>query len=361
MKSQTIMKFSASKDALLEGLASVPNVVATQTTLPILSNVLIDASEGLLRLTTTDLDLRVCRSVQAPVEQGGAVTLPARHLLSIVRALPEGDVSFEANGHNVASIRSGAVQYKLLGLAAEDFPPLSTPDESNMFTLPARAFKEALQRTCYAASDDDSRYALKGVFFSFKANKLTLVATDGRRLALAVIEVEFPVSAETEFIVPSKTVNELLKVLGDEGELTLHIADGQIAVELEGVLLVSKLIAASFPNYQQLDRETFLAAVRRASLLSDTKSRSVKLVFSPGNVEIVAVTPDVGEARESVALKYTGDKRAIAFNPDYLAAPLKYLSPDNVSLDLLEDTSPGVIRADGTFLYVLMPLRVDKE
>jgi DNA polymerase III subunit beta len=366
------MKFSASKDALLEGLASVPNVVATQTTLPILSNVLIDASDGLLRLTTTDLDLRVCRSVEAPVEQGGAVTLPARHLLSIVRALPEGDVSFEANGHNVASIRSGAVQYKLLGLAAEDFPPLSTPDESNMFTLPARAFKEALQRTCYAASDDDSRYALKGVFFSFKANKLTLVATDGRRLALAVIEVEFPVSAETEFIVPSKTVNELLKVLGDEGELKLRIADGQIAVELEGVLLVSKLIAASFPNYQQviprqtgssvqLDREAFLAAVRRAALLSDTKSRSVKLVFSPGNVEIVAVTPDVGEARESVALKYTGDRRAIAFNPDYLAAPLKYLSPDNVSLDLLEDTSPGVIRADGTFLYVLMPLRVDKE
>jgi DNA polymerase III subunit beta len=366
------MKFTVKKDALLEGLASVPNVVSSQTTLAILSNVLIEASNGLLRLTTTDLDLRVCRSVQAPVEQSGEITLPARHLLSIVHALPEGDLSFEANGQNVATIRSGTVQYKLLGLAAEDFPPLSPPGESNVFTLPAKAFKEALQRTCYAASEDDSRCALKGAFFSFKANKLRVVATDGRRLALAEFEVEFPVSSETEFIVPTKALNEIMRLLEADGELTLHVCESQIAVELEGVLLVSKLIAASFPNYQQviptqpgsrveLDRETFLAAVRRASLLADAKSRSIKLVFSPGNVEIVAVTPDVGEARESVTLKYQGGKRTVAFNPDYLVAPLKSLSPDDVSLDLMEDTSPGVIRADGTFLYVLMPLRVENE
>jgi DNA polymerase-3 subunit beta len=166
--------------------------------------------------------------------------------------LPEGDVLFEANGHNVGIIRSGTVQFKLLGLASADFPPLERPDGSNAFVLPAKAFKEALRRTCYAASDDDSRYALKGVFFSFKANKFRLVATDGRRLALAEIEVEFPVSCETEFIVPSKAVNELVKMLGEEGELALYVGEGQIAVELEGVLLVSKLIAASFPNYQQV-------------------------------------------------------------------------------------------------------------
>jgi DNA polymerase-3 subunit beta len=366
------MKFTVSKDALLKGLASVPNVVSSQTTLPILSNVLIDASDGLLRLTTTDLDLRVCQNVEAPVAKSGAITLPARRLLSIVRELPEGDVSFDANGNNVASIRSGAVQYKLFGLAAEAFPAIARPDEAKIFTLAEKDLKEALQRTFYAASDDDTRYALKGVFFAFKANKLTLVATDGRRLALATIEVEFPVSYETEVIVPTKAVNELMRLLGDDGELKLHIADGQIAVELEGVLLVSKLIAASFPNYRQvipaqasssvqLDRETFLAAVRRASLLADAKSRSVKLVFSQGNVDIVAVTPDVGEARESVALKYEGANRTVAFNPDYLVAPLKSLSPDDVSLDLTEDTSPGVIRTDHTFLYVLMPLRVDRE
>jgi DNA polymerase-3 subunit beta len=196
------------------------------------------------------------------------------------------------------------------------------------------ASERALQRTCYAASDDDSRYALKGVFFSFKPSKLRFVATDERRLALAEIDAEFPVSSEAEFIVPTKAVNELMRMLGEEGELKLYVGEGQIAVELEGVLLVSKLIAASFPNYQQviptqpgsrvqLDRETFLAAVRRASLLADSKSRSIKLVFSPGNVEIVAITPDVGEARESVALKYQGDKRTVAFNPDYLVAPLK--------------------------------------
>jgi DNA polymerase-3 subunit beta len=231
---------------------------------------------------------------------------------------------------------------------------------------------EALQRTFYAASDDDSRFALKGVLFSFKANKLTVVATDGRRLAMAIIEVEFPVSYETEFIVPIKAVNELMRLLGDDGELKLYIAEGQNAVDLEGVMLVSKLIAASFPNYHQviptqasssiqLKRETFQAAVLRASLLANAKSRSVKLMFSRVNVDIVAVTPDVGEARESVTLKYEGAKRTVAFNPDYLVAPLKSLSPDDVLLDLTEDTSPGVIRTNNTFLYVLMPLRVDRD
>ena len=363
------MKFSITKDALLEGLSSVQNVVPSLTTLPILSNVLIEGGDGVLRLTTTDLDLGVRRSVEASVERSGAITLPARRLLSIVRELPEGMVSFEANGNNVAFIQSAAVHYKLLGLAAADFPPLAGYDGASDFRVPQKDLRDALKRTCYAASDDQTRFVLNGLLFSFKAGKLTLVATDGKRLALADLEVEFPVSCERDVIVPSKAVEGLVRMLDEEGEVKICLSEDQIVFEATAWILISKLIEGTFPQYQQVipsrpetsiavPREAFMLAVRRAALLADAKSRSVKLVFSNGTVEIIAVTPDVGEAKESCAVAYDGPAISVAFNPDFLVAPLKNLPADDVSLDLTEETSPGVIRTEDSFLYVLMPLRL---
>lgn len=363
------MKFSTTKDALLEGLASVQNVVSSQTTLPILSNVLIQGGEGTLRFTTTDLDLGVCRSVEAVVERAGAITLPARRLLSIAKELPQGAASFEANGNNVASIQSGAVHFKLLGLDAADFPPVARHDEANNFRIAQKGLKEALQRTCYAASDDQARFVLCGLLFSFKGSQLTLVATDGRRLALADLEVEFPVSCERDVIVPSKAVTELVRMLDEEGDVKIYLSEDHIAFEMTDCILISKLIEGAFPNYRQVipsraetsiavPRVTFMLAIRRAALLAEAKSRSVKLVSSKGNVEIIAVTPDVGEAKESCAIAYDGPEFSVAFNSDFLVAPLKTLASDDVSLDLAEATSPGVIRTDGSFLYVLMPVLV---
>jgi DNA polymerase-3 subunit beta len=230
--------------------------------------------------------------------------------------------------------------------------------------------KDGLKKTSYAISTDETRYVLNGTLFSFKDNKLTLVATDGRRLALVDLELEFPRSQEIDIIVPTKAVMELQRLVKDEGDVKVSIGENQIAFEINQTLLVSKLIEGNYPNYRQvipseakervtLERETLLNAVRRVALLASEKSNSVKLSFSKGNIDIVATTPDVGEARESLAVMYKGREFSIAFNPEFLMAPLRNLSTDEVYLDLIDEMSPGVIKIAGPFLYVLMPMRLN--
>jgi DNA polymerase-3 subunit beta len=198
---------------------------------------------------------------------------------------------------------------------------------------------------------------------------LTLVATDGRRLALVDLDLEFPKSQEVDLIVPTKAVIELQRLLHEEGDMKVSVGDNQIAFELNESFLVSKLIEGNYPNYRQvipseakervtLERETFLNAARRVSLLASEKSNSVKLIFTKGNIDIVANTPDVGEAKESLPVMYKGKEFSIAFNPEFLMAPLRNLSEDEIYLDLIDEMSPGVIKISGPFLYVLMPMRL---
>ena len=363
------MKFSVSKDKLLEGLRTVQNVVSTRTTLPILSNVLLQAEGGELRLTTTDLDVGVRGRVEAEVERPGTTTLPARRLASIVNALPADDISIEIDSKNVASIRSGPSFFKILGLPEEEFPPFPKFEGARVFAIKQKDLRDGLKKTAYAISNDETRYVLNGIFCSFKDNKLTIVATDGRRLALAEIELEFPHSQEVDFIIPAKAVTELQRLLGDEGEMKLSVNENQVAFDLNGTLLVSKLIEGNYPNYRQvipaetkeritLEREVFLNTVHRVALLASDKSNSVKLVFTKNNIDVQANTPEVGESRESLPVQYKGKEFSIAFNPEFLMAPLRNLPNDEVFLDLTDEMSPGMIKIPEPFLYVLMPMRV---
>jgi len=363
------MKFSATKEKLLEGLQQVQNVVSTRTTLPILSNVLLQAKEGAVHLTTTDLDVGVRGSFEANVDKVGATTLPARRLFTIIRELPSSEIAIEVDGKNAASIRSGQSFFKILGLPEEEFPPLPKFENAKVVTMRQKDLHDGLRKTAYAISTDETRYVLNGVLFSFKENRLTLVATDGRRLAMLDIELEFPRSHEAEIIVPTKAVTELQRLLKDDGEVKISVGSGQIAFDLNNTLLVSKLIEGNYPNYKQvipseakervtLERETFLNSLRRVSLLASDKSNSIKLNFSKNNIEITANTPEVGEARESLPVAYKGRDFAIAFNPEFLMAPLRNLTEDEVFFDLIDEMSPGVLKIQTPFLYVLMPMRV---
>jgi DNA polymerase-3 subunit beta len=363
------MKFSATKEKLLEGLQQVQNVVSTRTTLPILSNVLLQAKGSEVHLTTTDLDVGVRGAFEASVEKDGATTLPARRLFTIIRELPSSEVSIEVDAKNAASIRSGQSFFKILGLPEEEFPPLPKFENAKSVTIPQKTLRDGLKKTSYAISTDETRYVLNGLLFSFKENKLTLVATDGRRLAMVDIELEFPRSHETDIIVPTKAVTELGRLLTDDGEVKVSVGSGQIAFELNNTLLVSKLIEGNYPNYKQviptetkervtLERETFLNSLRRVSLLASDKSNSIKLNFSKNNIEITANTPEVGEAKEALPVAYKGRDFSIAFNPEFLMAPLRALAEDEVFLDLIDEMSPGVLKISTPFLYVLMPMRI---
>jgi len=363
------MKFRISKEAFLDGLQKVQHVVSSRTTLPILSNVLLVAKDGRIQFTTTDLDVGITGSVEAQIEKEGATTLPAKRLVSIVRELPSSEIEVSVDAKNHASIRSGPSFFKIIGLGEAEFPPLPNFSGSKEFKIPQVVLRDGLKKTAYAISNDETRYVLNGIFTSFRDGKMTLVATDGRRLAMVDADLEFPASHETDVIIPTKAVQELQRLLGEAGDVIVKLSDSQISFTIGDSLLCSKLIEGNYPNYRQvipgdsnervvIGREALLETVRRVSLLSSEKSNSVKLVFSENRIEVTANSPDVGEAQESMDVIYQGPPMQIAFNPEFLQAPLRNLDSDDVYLDLIDEMSPGVLRIEGTFLYVLMPMRV---
>lgn len=363
------MKFRIAKEAFLDGLQQVQHVVSSRTTLPILSNVLIEAGESGLRLTTTDLDVGVSGIAMAEVSKPGATTLPVKRLVNIIRELPSAEIEVSVDAKNVASIKSGPSFFKIIGLPDGEFPPLAGFDDAKEYKIPQAIFRNGLKKTSYAISTDETRYVLNGIFTSFNDGKLTLVATDGRRLAMVDHELEFPSSHEVDFIVPTKAVQELQRHLGTEGDMILKLSDNQVCFEVGSSIIVSKLIEGNYPNYRQvipgdskerltLSREQLLETTRRVSLLSSEKSNSVKLTFGHNQVDIMANSPDIGEANETIEVKYEGKEFSIAFNPEFLMAPLKNLEEDEVHLDLIDEMSPGVLRTEDAFLYVLMPMRV---
>jgi DNA polymerase III subunit beta len=368
------MNLTISKEQIINGLQSVQNVVSTRTTLPILSNVLLRAEGEKLELTATDLDVTVSCAVEAKVKRPGASTVPVKRLFGIVRELNNSEIDLEVDDKNVCSIRSGPSFYKINGLSSDEFPPLPKFKEDKKVTLPQETVRSMMRKTSFAISTDESRYVLNGIFISFKEHKMTMVATDGRRLALVDEEADVSEKSQGEFIVPAKTVNELNRLLQEKGEVEIRYAENQASFTLKDekgspVLIITKLIEGNYPNYRQvipaetkervpLVREEFLHALRRAEIMTSEKSNSVKLSFGKNKLEITANSPEVGEAKESLAVNYKGPDMAIAFNPKYMIDPLNALPNDEVFLELIDELSPGVLKINGPFLYVVMPMRL---
>lgn len=368
------MNLSISKEQLIQGLQSVQNIVSSRTTLPILSNVLLRAEDNKLRLTATDLDVTISCAVDATVKKKGASTIPVKRFFGVVRELASPQIELEVDEKNVCSIRAGASFYKINGLSADEFPPIPEFKEERKIILQQEKVKAMLRKTCFAISSDESRYVLNGIFVSLKDHKMTMVATDGRRLALADEEVDIPEGSQGELIIPTKTVNEMNRLLGEKGQVELKLSENQVAQTLSdekgfSILMISKLVEGNYPNYRQvipsetkeriaLPREEFLAALKRAQIMTSDKANSVKVAVSRNNLSITANAPEVGEGLESMAINYNGKDMAIAFNPAYLIEPLNALTEDEVFLELIDELSPGVLKINGPFLYVVMPMRL---
>jgi DNA polymerase-3 subunit beta len=368
------MNLTISKEQIINGLQAVQNVVSARTTLPILSNVLLRAEGERLEFTATDLDVTIVCGVEAKVKKPGSSTVPVKKLFGIVRELTNLDIDVEVDDKNMCVVRSGASFYKINGLGADEFPPLPKFKEDKKVVLPQETLKSMMKKTSFAISTDESRYVLNGIFLSLKDHKLTMVATDGRRLALVDEEMDISEKSQGEFILPAKAVNELNRLLQDKGEVEIRYAENQASFTLKdekgaSILIITKLIEGNYPNYRQvipaetkerltLVREEFLHALRRAEIMTSEKSNSVKLSFGKNKLEITANSPEVGEAKESLAINYKGPEMAIAFNPKYVIDPLNALMEDEVFLELIDELSPGVLKINGPFLYVVMPMRL---
>jgi DNA polymerase-3 subunit beta len=373
------MKFKINRDHFANGLAQVLNVVGSKATMPILSNVLIEAEKDQISLTTTNLDLGIRCKIKAEVKETGAVTLPVKRLATIVRELPNVDVTVDASPNHQVKLASGGSNFRIMGIGKEEFPPLPEFGDEKSYTLEQSELTAMLKSVAYAQSSDETRYILNGVYFNFKDEKLTLVATDGRRLALISKEMEVPAASAGAIILPAKTVNELLRLLDKGEKLKINFNDRRAAFQIatgkdgsglvDSIYLYSKVVEGNYPNYQQvipkethqrikLERELLLQCVHRAALVCSEKSNSVKIKLSSNLLEITAQSPDFGEAHESMAIGYSGPDLQVAFNPGFLIDPLRALTKDEVFFEVKDEVSPGVFKTLENFICVIMPVRL---
>jgi DNA polymerase-3 subunit beta len=373
------MKFKINRDHFSNGLAQVLNVVGSKAAMPILSNVLIEAEKDHISLTTTNLDLGIRCQIKAEVKEGGTVTLPVKRLATIVRELPNVDVSFDATAAHQVKIASGGSNFRIMGIGAEEFPKLPDSADDKSFVLEQGELATMLGNVAYAQSTDETRYILNGVYFNFKDGKLALVATDGRRLALVSKELAVPAASAGAIILPAKTVAELLRLLGKGDKIKIAFNERRAAFQIDtgkdtsgltdSIYLFSKVVEGNYPNYQQvipkethqrikLERELFLQCVHRAALVTSEKSNSVKIKLSANLLEITASSPDFGESHESMAISYSGPDLQVAFNPQFVMDPLRALTKDEVFFELKDEVSPGVFKTLESFVCVIMPVRL---
>lgn len=363
------MKFKTVRSKLLEGLKSVQNIVVGKGSMPIIQNVLLEAEGGKLTMTTTDLDISIMSVIECEVLESGATTLPVKLLFNAIGKVVEGEIEISVDLNDKALIVAGNARYRLSGMSSDGFPRLPQDEESYSYSIPQQTFRDLLRKVSYASSQDDTRRTLKGVLISLKDAKLTMVATDGRRLALVENELEFPQSEERDIVLPSKAVSELQRSLTGDGDIGMTVKKSQICFKMDSMTVYCKLIDDAYPNYRQVipketrehiavDRQLLLDALDRASVMSLDEANSIKLIFESGKLTVTSAASEIGEASDMVPIKYAGSKMEIMFNPAYVMDPLKAIDDDEVTVNINDGHSPAVIKCLMPFLYVLMPLRV---
>jgi len=364
------MKIKIIRSKFIDGLKKVQNIVAGKGSLQIIQNAMLDAREGKLSLVTTDLDISIKSTVECDVVEAGATTLPVKLLANTIASCAEGVVELETDVQDRARISAGSAAFKLSGMPVADFPALPASENAFAYTLPQATLREMLRKTSYAVSQDETRKTLKGVLMSFKDGKVTMVATDGRRLALVEHELDFPAAAEKDIILPSKVVAELQRSLSVDGDVKITIEKSQVAFNLGDTQIYSKLLDEIYPNYRQVipsgytervevDRKLLLDAIDRASVMTMEESSSVRLTFEGNQLLVSSVAADIGEAKDVVPIKYNGERIEIVFNPTYVKDPLKAIDEDEIAIELNNGSSPAIIRCSVPFLYVMMPLRIN--
>ena len=368
------MKISAARDELLTQLQTVSRVASTRGAIQALSGVQLVAAGGRVELRATDQEVGLRVPLPAEVEREGAVVLPARLLVDVVRSLSGPTVTLEQRpAEQDVELVAGNAQFHIRTLRAEDFPEFPEPETDGTVTVPARAFVDTILRVASSASRDETRPVLTGIMVSASDRELRMVATDSYRLSVKETVLEQPLPRGFEANVPARALQELARLVQqlDEEQLTVGVRANQIVFQIGDVVLSSRLIEGQFPNYRQLLPETYeheltlaggevTEVVRRISLLAQ-KNAPLRLTFTPGELTISAQTPDIGEARESLPVAFQGEPFEIGFNPDFLRDGLEGVAGGDIVLKLISPLRPGLIQSaeDNGFLYLIMPIRLN--
>ena len=364
------VKVTCSKDELTRALSVVGRAVSTRAAVQVLGGVLLRAAEGRLELAATDMEVSLRLLVEAQVEGDGAVVAPGRLLVDLARLLPDSEVVLDHRpDQGVLEVTCGPASYKLNTYSAEDFPKLPDATAAQTFTIDSDTFLDTVSKVARSASRDESRPVLTGVLVRFEGEKLVMAATDSYRMSVKETELKEAAVAELEAIVPARALTELTRIAQDSAELQVGVQENHVVFGAGDVWLTTRRIDGQFPNHKQLipetfehevalPREEFLEVVRRAAVMAQRNS-PLRLRFAEGEVTISAQTQDVGEAKESLPVPFSGEPLEIGFNPEFLRDGLESVGTDEIALRLISPLRPGLLRSeDEDFSYLIMPIRL---
>ena len=366
------MRLTIPQPQFLKTLQVVEHAVNDRSTLPILANVLIEIGEKDLVLTATDLDVGIqCTFPLTPPIERGAVALPARKLTTIVRELPEEPVTLEAKKNHTATVNCGSSNFRIPGLPAEDFPVLPKPEEHTAVSIPQATLKTLITKTAHAMSMEETRFILNGALLTTQKDLLVIVATDGRRLAVAQAPLTQAPAQPLQAVIPAKTVRELGRLLqGEETDevIIAPLKDNQLAFRFGYITVITRLIEGQFPQYEKVipapskqtltcGRQPLVNALRRASLMTTAASQAVVFEVSANRLVVSKESAELGSAREELPVSYAGTPLTIAFNPEFWLDALKTLEPDELTIELSGPDRPAVLRQPG-FTYLVLPMKV---
>jgi DNA polymerase III subunit beta len=368
------MKFTVTRNSLLNELNLVQGVIEKKSTIPILSNILLEATGEHIDIAATDLDVTIRCGCPASVTVEGTTTISARRLFDIVRLLPDGaDIEFSLLENDWVEIRSGNSEYKVVALPKDNFP--SIPEAaSSIAQIPGGLLRSMIQRTMFAITQEESRYSLNGALLALLPSEVRMVATDGHRLALVSKGMEIPgVDTEVRALIPRKTLVEILKLIGDQDALVEFGRDeNHLFFSVGSKRLVSRILAGQFPNYELVvprENDKFVVAsskmlgdgIRRAAIMSDEKLKAIRLSFKTGALELTASSAEAGEAREVVPIEFEGETLDIGFNPLYLLDFIGACSSETISISIKDSETQGLLRPIGSseidYRYVVMPMK----
>jgi DNA polymerase-3 subunit beta len=369
------MKLTITREQLQEGLVAVAASVPTKTTLPVLANILLEASKDGLRLSGTDLDIAVATTVPASVDQEGAITLPARKLVEIVRELPSAPIRLVASGEQRVTIECGRSKFKLLGLPREEFPAFPTVKFDGGWRAPAQDLQKLISHVAFAASTEESRPILNGVLWELRPERMRMVATNGHRLAR--MDVPTPASGASgtaDLIVPPKALEQIRRLFASDDEIEIAKSDNHLGFRSPSTQVFTRLIEGPYPNYEQViprendkaataDKSALISALRRMSIVASDQTHRIRMGFSNGSCKLSVQTPDLGEAQEEVTVAYDGDPLELGFNASYLLEILKYIPTDEVRMTFKAPERAATCEPVGwddsaSFLALVMPLRL---
>ena len=365
------MKLSVTRDSLHTGMGAVSATIPTKTTLPVLSNILLQAEDGKLTLSGTDLDISVSVSIPAEVEGEGSVTVPAKKFAEIARELPAAPVRIETDGVEIR-IESGRSRFKLFGLPSEEFPSFPEVDSGEAWSMQAEDLHLLISRTSFAVSTEESRPILNGVLWQLSTDRAAMVATNGHRLARLTVPLTTAGAPEAELIVPPKALQQVERLFEKEGEIKVSRSQNHLAFRTENRAVYTRLIEGPYPNYQQViptdsdkkataNRDELSSAIRRMAVVASDQTHRVRMGFSPGTLSFRVQTPDLGEAEEEMAVEYDGDALEIGFNANYLLEVLRYMPDEDVVMEFkAPERAATFLPASGEldYLCLVMPLRL---